>query len=62
MTKIQAAILHKLTKEPFGESVVQTRDAELKLTPAVVTLVNQITHLSMAAAPTRATAGSTKMN
>lgn len=45
MTKIHAAVLHKLTKEPFGESVVQTRDAELKLTPAVVTLVNQITHL-----------------
>ncbi|TXG93767.1 MAG: nucleoid-associated protein [Rhodocyclaceae bacterium] len=45
MAKIHAAVLHKLTKEPFGESTVQTRDAELKLTPAVVTLVNQITDL-----------------
>ncbi|KQP11595.1 nucleoid-associated protein [Pseudorhodoferax sp. Leaf265] len=45
MTKIHAAILHKLTKEPFGASSVQTRDAELKLTPPVVKLVNQITEL-----------------
>lgn len=45
MTTIHAAVLHKLTKEPHGPASVQTRNAPLQLTPAVVTLVEQITDL-----------------
>lgn len=42
MTAINAAVIHKLIKEPHGPTTVQTRDAELQLTEPVTNLVSQI--------------------
>ncbi|MBB1162234.1 nucleoid-associated protein [Aquariibacter albus] len=45
MTTIHAAVLHKLSKDAHKPATVQTRDAELELTPTVQSLVDQINDL-----------------
>ena len=45
MTKVEAAVVHRLLKERHGKATVVTRDSPLELTPSVVKLVNDVHEL-----------------
>lgn len=45
MTKVEAAVIHRLVKERHGKATVVTRDSPLELNPSVVKLVNDVHEL-----------------